>query len=208
MKRTINLYQDSLKPKKERLPFSSVLWLNGAALIVMLVVVTALNFTLGAKQQKLSEKTRAIGQLNNEIKTLSAALEKKRDTQSLQQQLERVSAKIENRKRLLAYLESGELSFDAAKYGEVMDDLANFHNQNLWLTSIDIDTQTIRLTGQTVAPSSIPVWLKNLQNSPFFQGKSFSSVQFDEVGGSENVKQFLISTNFEGEADESVPAAL
>lgn len=208
MKRTINLYQDSLKPKKERLPFSSVLLLNGAALIVMLVVVTALNFTLGAKQQKLSEKTRAIGQLNNEIKTLSAALEKKRDTQSLQQQLERVNAKIENRKRLLAYLESGELSFDATKYGEVMDDLANFHNQNLWLTSIDIDTQTIRLTGQTVAPSSIPVWLKNLQNSPFFQGKSFSSVQFDEVDGSENVKQFLISTNFEGEADESVPAAL
>ena len=190
------------------MPFSSVLWLNGAALIVMLVVVTALNFTLGAKQQKLSEKTRAIGQLNNEIKTLSAALEKKRDTQSLQQQLERVNAKIENRKRLLAYLESGELSFDATKYGEVMDDLANFHNQNLWLTSIDIDTQTIRLTGQTVAPSSIPVWLKNLQNSPFFQGKSFSSVQFDEVDGSENVKQFLISTNFEGEADESVPAAL
>lgn len=208
MKRTINLYQDSLKPKKERLPFSSVLWLNGAALIVMLVVVTALNFTLGAKQQKLSEKTRAIGQLNTEIKTLSAALEKKRDTQSLQQQLERVNAKIENRKRLLAYLESGELSFDATKYGEVMDDLANFHNQNLWLTSIDIDTQTIRLTGQTVAPSSIPVWLKNLQNSPFFQGKSFSSVQFDEVDGSENVKQFLISTNFEGETDESVPAAL
>lgn len=208
MKRTINLYQDSLKPKKERLPFSSVLLLNGAALIVMLVVVTALNFTLGAKQQKLSEKTRAIGQLNTEIKTLSAALERKRDTQSLQQQLERVNAKIENRKRLLAYLESGELSFDATKYGEVMDDLANFHNQNLWLTSIDIDTQTIRLTGQTVAPSSIPVWLKNLQNSPFFQGKSFSSVQFDEVDGSENVKQFLISTNFEGEADESVPAAL
>lgn len=208
MKRTINLYQDSLKPKKERLPFSSVLLLNGAALIVMLVVVTALNFTLGAKQQKLSEKTRAIGQLNNEIKTLSAALERKRDTQSLQQQLERVNAKIENRKRLLAYLKSGELSFDATKYGEVMDDLANFHNQNLWLTSIDIDTQTIRLTGQTVAPSSIPVWLKNLQNSPFFQGKSFSSVQFDEVDGSENVKQFLISTNFEGEADESVPAAL
>lgn len=208
MKRTINLYQDSLKPKKERLPFSSVLWLNGATLIVMLVVVTALNFTLGAKQQTLSEKTRAIGQLNNEFKKLSAALEKKRDTQSLQQQLERVNAKIENRKRLLAYLESGELSFDATKYGEVMDDLANFHNQNLWLTSIDIDTQTIRLTGQTVAPSSIPVWLKNLQNSPFFQGKSFSSVQFDEVDGSENVKQFLISTNFEGEADESVPAAL
>ena len=87
MKRTINLYQDSLKPKKERLPFSKVLWLNGAAIGVMLVVVIALNITLGAKQKKLNEKTNAISQLNSEIKTLSAALEKKRDTQSLQQQL-------------------------------------------------------------------------------------------------------------------------
>ena len=208
MKRTINLYQDSLKPKKERLPFSKVLLLNGAAIGVMLVVVIALNITLGAKQKKLNEKTNAISQLNSEIKTLSAALEKKRDTQSLQQQLEKVNAKIENRKRLLAYLDSGELSFDATKYGEVMDDLANFHNQNLWLTSIDIDTQTIRLSGQTLAPSSIPVWLKKLQQSPFFQGKSFSSVQFDEVDGKDNVKQFLISTDFEGDADESVPAAL
>ena len=208
MKRTINLYQDSLKPKKERLPFSKVLLLNGAAIGVMLVVVIALNITLGAKQKKLNEKTNAISQLNSEIKTLSAALEKKRDTQSLQQQLEKVNAKIENRKRLLAYLDSGELSFDATKYGEVMDDLANFHNQDLWLTSIDIDTQTIRLSGQTLAPSSIPVWLKKLQQSPFFQGKSFSSVQFDEVDGKENVKQFLISTDFEGDADESVPAAL
>ena len=208
MKRTINLYQDSLKPKKERLPFSKVLLLNGAAIGVMLVVVIALNITLGAKQKKLNEKTNAISQLNSEIKTLSAALEKKRDTQSLQQQLEKVNAKIENRKRLLAYLDSGELSFDATKYGEVMDDLANFHNQSLWLTSIDIDTQTIRLSGQTLAPSSIPVWLKKLQQSPFFQGKSFSSVQFDEVDGKENVKQFLISTDFEGDADESVPAAL
>ena len=208
MKRTINLYQDSLKPKKERLPFSKVLLLNGAAIGVMLVVVITLNITLGAKQKNLNEITNAISQLNGEIKTLSAALEKKRDTQSLQQQLEKVNAKIENRKRLLAYLDSGELSFDATKYGEVMDDLANFHNQNLWLTSIDIDTQTIRLSGQTLAPSSIPVWLKKLQQSPFFQGKSFSSVQFDEVDGKENVKQFLISTDFEGDADESVPAAL
>ncbi|KTF07268.1 Mannose-sensitive agglutinin (MSHA) biogenesis protein [marine sediment metagenome] len=53
---------------------------------------------MGAKQKKLNEKTNAISQLNSEIKTLSAALEKKRDTQSLQQQLEKVNAKIENRK--------------------------------------------------------------------------------------------------------------
>ncbi len=208
MKRTINLYHPSLKPKKERLPLSKVLWVNGVALGVMLIAVVALNILLNAKQEKIEQQSALTRQINNEIKTLNNALEKKRDTKTLQQQLEQVNAKIENRKQLLAYLESGELSFDATKYGEVMDDLADYHNQNLWLTSINIDTQKIRLSGQTVAPSSIPIWLKKLQQSPFFQGKSFSSVKFDEVDGAENVKQFLISTDFEGDADESVSTAL
>ena len=163
---------------------------------------------LTSKQEKIQQQTALTTQINNEIKALNNALEKKRDTKTLQQQLEQVNAKIQNRKQLLAYLESGELSFDATKYGEVMDDLADYHNQNLWLTSINIDTQKIRLSGQTIAPSSIPVWLKKLQQSPFFQGKSFSSVKFDEVDGDESVKQFLLSTDFEGEADESVSTAL
>jgi hypothetical protein len=33
-------------------------------------------------------------------------------------------------------------------------------------------------------------------------------VKFDEVDGDESVKQFLLSTDFEGEADESVSTAL
>ena len=208
MKRTINLYHPSLKPKKERLPLSKVLWVNGLAFSVMLVTVVALNVFLNMTEEKIQQQTALINQINGEINVLNDALEKKRDTKMLQQQLEQVNAKIQNRKQLLAYLESGELSFDATKYGEVMDDLADYHDQNLWLTSINIDTQKIRLSGQTVAPSSIPVWLKNLQQSPFFQGKSFSSVKFDEVDGDESVKQFLLSTDFEGEADESVSTAL
>jgi len=208
MKRTINLYQASLKPQKDRLPLSKVLWMNGTAFVVMVIAVSLLSVMVNAKKQQVAKQSNAISQINKEIEVLRTALEKKRDTQSLQEQLARVNEKIENRKQLLAYLESGELSFDATKYGAVMDDLANFHNQNLWLTSINIDTQKIRLSGQTLKPSSIPVWLKELQKSPFFQGKSFSSVKFDEVDGNEDVKAFLISTDFEGDADESVPAAL
>mgnify|MGYP007000178186 len=44
--------------------------------------------------------------------------------------------------------------------------------------------------------------------SPFFEGKTFSSVKFDEVDGNENVKEFFISTDFVGEADESISTTL
>ena len=38
--------------------------------------------------------------------------------------------------------------------------------------------------------------------------KEVSSVKFDEVEDTDNVKQFLISTDFEGEDDEPVPTTL
>ena len=115
MKRTINLYHPSLQPQKERLPLAKVLWVNGVAFAVMLTAVVLLNVTLSGKQETLKHQTAAVSQINDEIKALTAALEKKRDTKNLQQQLARVNTKIENRKQLLAYLESGELSFDATK---------------------------------------------------------------------------------------------
>lgn len=208
MKKTINLYHWSLIPEKERLPLSNVLFITGGVLTIMVSAVILLNLVLNSKQYELAQKTASVKVTESEIKTLNTALETKRDTKNLQKELDRVNSKIDSRKQLLAYLESGELSFDATRYGEVMDDLANYHNPNLWLTDIEINIQRIRLAGQTVTPSVIPQWLKALQQSPFFEGKTFSSVKFDEVDGNENVKEFFISTDFVGEADESISTTL
>ena len=53
-----------------------------------------------------------------------------------------------------------------------------------------------------------PIWLEKLEQSPFFKGKSFSHVKFDQVADKDRVRTFVISTDFEGETNESVSAAL
>lgn len=208
MKRTINLYQESLKPQKEKLPFDKVLWINGGAFVVMLALTIVFNVLASSKESALKARANDVSVLNNELKQLQAKLEEKRDITALEAQLADVQKKIQNREALFEFVESGELSNDATQFVEVMRDLATYHHSDLWLTQIEIDPSKVRLTGQTVTPAAVPIWLKKLEQSPFFKGKSFSHVKFDQVADKDRVRTFVISTDFEGETNESVSAAL
>jgi len=208
MKRTINLYQESLKPQKEKLPFEKVLWVNGGAFLVMLTVTIVLNVLASNQDAKLKARAAESAALNNELAQLKTQLEQKRDITALEAQLSDLQVKIKNREALFEFVDSGELSHDATQFVEIMRDLANYHHNDLWLTHIEIDTSKVRLTGETITPAAIPVWLEQLEQSPFFKGKAFSHVKFEQVPDEERVRTFVISTDFEGETNESVSAAL
>ena len=208
MKRTINLYQESLKPQKEKLPFDKVLWINGGAFVVMLALTVVFNVLASSKESALKARANDVSVLNNELKQLQAQLEEKRNITALEAQLADVQKKIQNREALFEFVESGELSNDATQFVEVMRDLATYHHNDLWLTQIEIDPSKVRLTGQTVTPAAVPIWFEKLEQSPFFKGKSFSHVKFDQVADKDRVRTFVISTDFEGETNESVSAAL
>lgn len=208
MKRTINLYHPALLPSKERLPLKTVLWVNGTALLLLLALTVGMEQYLELKKQKADEVTASVKNIDNEINILTDKLAAKRDTQSLQKDLDALRVKVENREQLLGYMQTGELSLRTTQYQNVMDDLANFHNPNLWLTSITITRDELRLTGNTIKPSAIPQWLQKLQGSTFFKGKTFSTVKFENDDDNSDVKTFTLSTEFDGDADDSVAKAL
>lgn len=202
MKRTINLYHPSLKPSKERLPLSTVLLVNGAVIAILIAFTVVFDIFIESKKQLANNAAAEITQIKRDIDELNETLEKKRNTQSLQQELDDLRLKIENRSQLLNYMQSSELSHNATQYQQVMDDLANFHHTNIWLTSIVIENDSLRLIGNTTQPSAIPLWLQQLQESSFFRGKTFSEVTFKNYKDNEDVKTFTLSTNFDGEADD------
>lgn len=208
MKRTINLYHPALLPSKERLPLKTVLWVNGTALLLLLALTVGMEQYLELKKQKADEVTASVKNIDNEINILTDKLAAKRDTQSLQKDLDALRVKVKNREQLLGYMQTGELSLRTTQYQNVMDDLANFHNPNLWLTSITITRDELRLTGNTIKPSAIPQWLQKLQGSTFFKGKTFSTVKFENDDDNSDVKTFTLSTEFDGDADDSVAKAL
>ena len=208
MKQSVNLYHSSLLPSKERLPLSTVLWVNGIALLLLSVLTVGMGQFIALKQRKSDDVAASVKAIDNDINTLTDELAAKRDTQSLQKGLDTLRVKVKNREQLLDYMQTGELSLRTTQYQNVMDDLANFHNPNLWLTSITITRDELRLTGNTIKPSAIPQWLQKLQGSTFFKGKTFSTVKFENESDDSDVKRFTLSTDFDGAADDTVAKAL
>jgi MSHA biogenesis protein MshI len=208
MKQSINLYHSSLLPSKERLPLKTVLWVNGIALLLLSALTVGMDHFIELKQRESDKVTASVRSIDNDIDTLTDKLEMKRNTQFLQKDLDALRLKVENREQLLDYMQTSELSLRTTQYQNVMDDLANFHNPNLWLTSITITNDELRLTGNTIRPSAIPEWLQKLQGSTFFRGKTFSTVKFENDNDNSDVKTFTLSTDFDGDADDTVAKAL
>jgi MSHA biogenesis protein MshI len=202
MKRTVNLYHASLKPQKEALSLARVAGVNGAVLAILVGVMIGFSLYEASQEETLGSLRAEITSKQDAVSTLTAQLAAKRDTASLAQRLASTEEELANKQALVSYLNQGELSFDATRYGQLMDDLATYHNDELWLTHIAVTNDDIRLSGETLAPSSIPNWLKSLQRASFFKGKTFSIVQLDEVKEGNAVRQFTISSRAKGESNE------
>lgn len=202
MKRTVNLYHASLKPQKEAFSLARVAGVNGAVLAILILVVIGFSIYEGSQDKTLDSLRAKIASKQDVVSTLTAQLAAKRDTAPLEQRLADIEEELSNKQALVRYLNQGELSFDATRYGQLMDDLATYHNDELWLTHITVTNNDISLSGETLTPSAIPNWLKSLQRASFFKGKTFSIVQLDEVKEGNAVRQFTISSRAKGEGNE------
>ena len=195
MKSSINFYQESLKPRHDPLPLALVVKIFIAAFVVLAVVIALQVWRNNHQQQQLQELTQQHSHLKAEVAELNKQLAQRRDTKNLQQQLEQQQRAEQHRLSLLAYLQ-GKGSGAPLTYSVLMNDLARYHNPQVWLTEINISQRHVQLQGKTAVPSEIAPWLKQLRNSNYFLGKEFSVLEFDQ---SDELRQFNVSTRIDGE---------
>ncbi|MCG7570388.1 PilN domain-containing protein [Pseudoalteromonas sp. CNC9-20] len=195
MKSSINFYQESLKPRHDPLPLALVVKIFIAAFVVLAVVIALQVWRNNHQQQQLQELTQQHSHLKAEVAELNKQLAQRRDTKNLQQQLEQQQRAEQHRLSLIAYLQ-GKGSGVPLSYSALMNDLARYHNPQVWLTEINISQRHVQLQGKTAVPSEIAPWLKQLRNSNYFLGKEFSVLEFDE---SDELRQFNVSTRIDGE---------
>ncbi|WP_151173525.1 PilN domain-containing protein [Pseudoalteromonas ruthenica] len=195
MKSSINFYQESLQSRHDPLPLALVVKIFIAAFVVLAVVIALQVWRNNHQQQQLQELTQQHSHLKADVAELNKQLAQRRDTKNLQQQLEQQQRAEQHRLSLLAYLQ-GKGSGAPLTYSALMNDLARYHNPQVWLTEINISQRHVQLQGKTAVPSEIAPWLKQLRNSNYFLGKEFSVLEFDQ---SNELRQFNVSTRIDGE---------
>ncbi|MFY8273763.1 PilN domain-containing protein [Pseudoalteromonas sp. SSDWG2] len=194
MKSTINFYQASLRPKHDPLPLTLVVKLVAVVTVVVAAFIALEFWQLKQVESQLVQKQRELSLLQETVSILDMQLTLHRDVSELEKELHKQQNRVQSRNELIHYL-SGKDTDDSLLYSDFMADLSRYHNSNLWLTEIQLKAPQLQLVGQTPRPSELAVWLNGLKQSPYFQGRAFSVLEFDTE---DDIKQFRVSTDVQG----------
>ncbi|MGB1290655.1 MAG: PilN domain-containing protein [Pseudoalteromonas sp.] len=190
MKTRINFYQKAIRVKRDPVPFKVMLALW---LVTLCVVALTWLFYLDEEHKSLQLVTQSEAYLTNTEQQLSVVKQRLADKQNkshLIDELKVLQQEILHKQQVFDYLENTSMH-TKTDYADVMRDLAAYHEPQIWLSQIKFDGQKIILKGRAQQAKSLPIWLTNLRQSSFFNGKEFSVV---ELSSSEGVSEFNVAT--------------
>lgn len=192
MKIGINLYQESLKPKVYYLTLNNIAIVSA----LVLALLGAWYGNLYIAQQDLNKKIVSVnrdqGFADKELETYQKAIEKHNDTVSFNQKKLQLEHDVRVKQVLLrtvAYRDQDE----AVDYFQVMKDLTEHHDHDLWLTQFQFNENDVKFDGFATQSVSVTRWLTYLQATDSFKGREFNYLSISAVD--ESVLQFQAATS-------------
>ncbi len=170
---TVNLYLPSMRPIKEKLPLSLMVFIWLVTLSICAAVGGFLHYRYIDIAQVLQQSTTELEVSKTELETLQARHADFKPSPQLMTKLERLTQEL-NGKRFLSQHLKGDSGPQMQHYSQVMLDLGRYHDERLWLTKMQFDDSGVLLKGYALDALAVPQWLNRLQQSPFFSGKSFA----------------------------------
>ena len=177
--KVINLYRPSLRPKKDPFPVSSVLL---AVLICFGISVATVFYAQNivtetkAKRDRLSREHNSLVKQQEELEKQAQA---RKVSQKLVDRLSSLKDEFNGKQALTLHLKS-DISQEKQHYSEVMQDIARYKVDGLWLTHFSLKEKQFVLEGYTSTAAAVPEWMQQLSHSQFFAKREFSYVEIKE----------------------------
>ncbi len=168
----IDLYLESLKPKKEPLSLATVLtsWS-----VVALAIVIAWGW-LGIEQRHLNAQVNQLKAqqiaLKKQTDELNAKLAKHQASPVKVAAAERLKLDIKAHQAALSSLENYK-NAPSAGFSGVMSALANISSSDISLNYIKVDGESFDLKGLARSPEVVPRWIKQFKQELNLVGRSF-----------------------------------
>lgn len=180
MKTSINLYVPSLKPVKLYLTLNNV----AIATLLVILAVGALYGNVYMQQLDVDKKAQVIKRdsefAQQELKNFEQALLKHNDTATYND----LKLKLERDllvKQTLLKMVATQGEDEVIDYYQLMKDLTEHHDHDLWLTSFRFNQQNVLFNGYAVESKAVTQWLTYLQNTETFKGREFSLLDIKAI---------------------------
>ena len=80
----------------------------------------------------------------------------------------------------------------SAGFSSAMAELAELHNNNISLQSVNIGNGNMTFTGIARTPDAVPNWLSGFESSTFLSGKRF--INFSLTENEQQLTEFVVSS--------------
>lgn len=201
----VNLYQDSLKPKRINIDF----YLGAVLVFVFFTGFSLINVYLiqhlRNDSKVVEQKRKALNDAQARVKLLESQMPKQEIDTALATELEQWQKNVDDTNRTLAIL-SNDYAVRSQGFSVYFQALANQPISEVWLTAIhfDAEQQRINLEGSTFKTDRIPGFLQQLQNEAVFHGRTFARLQIEKSEQVANLMNFKLGTHLDSEKKDHV----
>lgn len=195
----VNLCTDELRPAREKLQAGTALLMVVLAGVVVAVAAGVVRYQESRLQAQVEARQQQNEQLRSSVEQLTRETEARQPDPEVEAALERVTATLARRQRLLEQVES-LIASETTGFSAPLSALARQVPQGLWLTQIRLDGHDgeVGLAGRAQAGRLVPVYLEQLGSEPAFQGKTFGSFRLDRDKDGRWI-EFRVATDGDGE---------
>lgn len=192
MKFRINLYPEELQPKVElfTITFVGVLW--SIAGIILFLIGHMYQSSYDELQVQTKDTQTLYSQKTSQLSALTQARDNRKQDNNLVAQVEKLQTEVRAKQLLLQELKGRE-QLKNHGFSSLMQDLADNHDPNLWLTRINIHEKNVRIEGMTSRSQAVPAWIRQLRGAEYFVGQNFAAARM--YRNDEGSLSFVISSD-------------
>ncbi len=197
MKTRINFYHKTLRVRRDPVPLSGMITLWLGALLIIAITWAFYSYKTYSNKLDLEQNRQYLKQGKAQLEVVKQQLAEKQNKALFINELKTLQQEVLHKQQIFTYL---ELSTDQSTtdYAQVMQDLAKYHEPNIWLTHIKFAGKSVTLQGQVSQSKFLPIWFSNLKQSSFFIDKEFSVLELSTQDG---VSKFNVATDISDEGD-------
>ncbi len=173
---TVDLYLDSLKPKKEYFSLKNVMFAWTAIAVVLMAMYGIFTYQNTQLNDRLTLLRSQEAEFKQQAETLTQRVAKHKPSPAKVAAVARLEAEIQAKQQSLIAINEHD-SAPQLGYSGVMRSLAKLGRNDISLSSISINTHRLDLKGLAKEPQSIPNWISQFKNELNLVGRTFEKLK-------------------------------
>ena len=195
MKQQINLYQPMFRKQEKVFSALTMLQITGF-FIVVLAGIYAYNVNrLKPFSIELRNTNTQLEKLSKQIEVVSRSLTSRGKNKLMESEITRLTLRLENMQKVKTALSEGSFG-NASGFSTLFEALARNRVDGAWLTEITISDGggKLALSGKSIDPELVPIYIKRLAQAPVFKNQNFNILELERLTGARDLIGFNISS--------------